>query len=151
MLEVDADKRITAEETLAHPYLAEVKQSSSPSFDRERRETIPTFNGKKHFWRQKFYRQNCNDVTKIISYEVFSEKIQPPGNQCFTFSLLTSSTSLSDGLYITPTSLTPFIPTVCGPDWWAKFTSVRPNIWRLRTLNSRLERWYQSLNGSIEK
>ena len=24
MLEVDADKRITAEETLAHPYLAEV-------------------------------------------------------------------------------------------------------------------------------
>ena len=25
MLEVDADKRITAEETLAHPYLAEVK------------------------------------------------------------------------------------------------------------------------------
>ena len=49
MLEVDADKRITAEETLAHPYLAEVQQSSSPLFDIERRETIPTFNGKRHY------------------------------------------------------------------------------------------------------
>ena len=49
MLEVDADKRITAEETLAHPYLAEVQQSSSPSFAQERRETVPTFNGKKHY------------------------------------------------------------------------------------------------------
>ena len=29
MLEVDADKRITAEETLAHPYLAEVYTFSS--------------------------------------------------------------------------------------------------------------------------
>ena len=34
MLEVDADKRITAEGTLAHPYLAEVKRSQTKSTER---------------------------------------------------------------------------------------------------------------------
>ena len=45
--------------------------------------------------------------------------------------------------YLLSVSNTSRLSSVCGPDWRAQFSSIRPNIWRLWTLNSGLERWKQ--------
>lgn len=57
MLEVDADKRITAEQTLSHPYLAEYADPSDEPNSRQYDETFEDYDLSVDEWREKVWNE----------------------------------------------------------------------------------------------